>query len=156
MWYEGTSNLVGFYWDWLFDDCVIVDGSSDQIGSRQAWHAFISHPKVGPTLRPFAFGSTAGHAQHILVVDRKRRRFFVMQQDEGEAMLRTAAPVRTKALTLAKQRPVELRSVSRQAGTRMLDHQLISKDLANELIHTSTGMAQAMVAWLDTDIASKD
>ncbi|MYM92770.1 hypothetical protein [Duganella vulcania] len=148
MWYAGDATLVGFYWDCIFDDCVMVDGHSDQIASRNSWSVFCEHPKIAPTLESFAFGNRDYHARNILILDRQKRRFFVMEHDEGEAMIRELAPRHYARSELMRGTATQL-TVAARDGKHVLDRPLISKDLAAEIIHSSSGLEKAMVAWLD-------
>lgn len=144
LWYPAHRRHIGIYWDCLFDDCVVSDGAGDYIASSSAWNAFRNHQKVAGALRTYHFGTAVDHPQHMLVLDRDRRRFFVMEYTEAERMLSqqpgTQQPEPTRKTTL---------TVVASNQRTDLQQPLVTHDTVNEIMKQSRGLELAMTAWLN-------
>lgn len=147
MWFKGDTSLIGFYWDYLLNDLVIVDGHADQIGSQCAWMSFLDHSKVKVSLAEYRFGDGASFATHMLILDRARRKFSVAEYHHGESMLKERAAC-TPSVKKTPYKPTALRLASVH-GRSILDHSLVDGHLAAEIEHMSKGPEKAMLLWLD-------
>jgi hypothetical protein len=83
--YQGNGQLFALYWQPCGDEAVYDDGRSSGTGNWDGFLALVDHPAVRPHLGELrhALGSSDQDATHWLLLDRKQRRLFVL--DEGQA-----------------------------------------------------------------------
>lgn len=86
--YLRDARFIGIYWDLLIASCVVCDGRHEYVGDSSVWISFLNGPHIERALRPYSFGNENELAQHILILDRRCRRFFVLSYDSGEQFLR--------------------------------------------------------------------
>lgn len=86
--YDGCARHVGFYWSAAAEELAWDDGKSSVIGANwSAWTSFIRHPVIAHIVANFRLGSTEIQAEHMLLVDRKRRSLHIGTTEVATATL---------------------------------------------------------------------
>jgi len=149
--YCGESRFVAFYWGACDELCFFDDSMASGTIDSTGWLVFASHPSVRRHFQSLDFGSVDNPASHLLLLDRKERRFHIGEREAVEGFL--------EALACPEGKPVP-----RQAGrgTITLDHfidmagsieELLSRELCPEEMIRRLSARQAVCTelrrWLD-------
>jgi hypothetical protein len=90
--YTGTARWVAFYWLPGGDELMYDDGLLSADGQWHAWLLFKYHPRIAPSLAPYALGTSEEEAWHWLLLDRDTRTVSVGAASEVKQFLRQVTP----------------------------------------------------------------
>jgi hypothetical protein len=138
--YTGTARWVAFYWLPGGDELMYDDGLMSADGQWHAWLLFKYHPRIAPSLVPYALGNSEEDARHWLLLDRDTRTCYVGEAPEVKQFLRqVTSPVFTAAAVEALLAALDSPPLSpEELSTRVA-----------QALHRQHHLEQELQAWLD-------
>jgi hypothetical protein len=144
--YAGTARWVAFYWLPGGDELMYDDGLLSADGQWHAWLLFKYHPRIAPSLAPYALGNSEEEARHWLLLDRDTRTVYVGNARAVQQFLRQVTPpvFTTEAvealLAALDSPPLSLEELSARVA---------------QALHRQHQLEQALQAWLDAQEGQK-
>lgn len=149
--YCGESRFVAFYWGACDELCFIDDSLASGTIDSAGWLVFTSHPTVRRHLQSLDFGSADLPCRHLLLLDRKQRRFHVGEREAVESFLEARAYPGGKPVTPdAVRGTITLDQFISMAGNieELLSRELCPEEMIRRLCARQT-VCTELRRWLD-------